>query len=39
MLTRRNQEETAFRFRMTGKGDLVEDSVTTLRKRLITQPL
>ena len=39
MLTRRNQEETAFRFRMTGEGDLVEDSVTTLRKRLITQPL
>ncbi len=39
ILVRRNQEETAFRFRMTGEGELVEDSVTTLRQRLITQPL
>ncbi len=39
ILVRRNQEETAFRFRMTGEGDLIEDSVTTLRQRLITQPL
>ena len=39
VLNRRNQEETAFRFRMTGEGELIEDSVTTLRKRLITQPL
>jgi len=39
VLVRRNQEETAFRFRVTGDGDLVEDSVTTLRQRLITQPL
>jgi hypothetical protein len=39
ILVRRNQEETAIRFRMTGDGQLIEDSVTTLRKRLITQPL
>jgi hypothetical protein len=39
ILDRRNQEETAFRFSMTGDGQLIEDSVTTLRKRLITQPL
>lgn len=39
VLVRRNQEETAFRFRVTGDGDLVENSVTTLRQRLITQPL
>jgi hypothetical protein len=37
-LTRRNQEETAFRFRLTEEGDLVPGSVTTLRRRLITAP-
>lgn len=37
-LQRRNQEETAFRFVLTEKGDLVEDSVTTLRRRLVTVP-
>jgi hypothetical protein len=35
-LQRRNQEETAFRFRLTGDGDLVPGSVTTLRHRLVT---
>ncbi len=35
-LQRRNQEETAFRFRLTGDGDLVPGSVTTLRRRLVT---
>ncbi len=35
-LHRRNQEETAFRFRLTGDGELVPGSVTTLRRRLIT---
>ncbi len=35
-LQRRNQEETAFRFRLTTNGDLVPGSVTTLRRRLIT---
>ena len=35
-LQRRNQEETAFRFRLTGDGELVPGSVTTLRRRLIT---
>ena len=35
-LTRRNQEETAYRFRLTAEGDLVEGSVSTLRKPLIT---
>lgn len=37
-LYRRNQEETAFRFRLTEDGDLVPGSVTTLRRRLITAP-
>ena len=37
-LTRRNQEETAFRFRLTEEGELVPGSVTTLRRRLITAP-
>ena len=37
-LQRRNQEETAFRFRLTQKGDLVPGSVTTLRRRLVTAP-
>ncbi len=35
-LTRRGQEETAFRFRLTEEGDLVPDSVSTLRRPLIT---
>ncbi len=35
-LTRQNQEETAFRFRLTADGDLVPGSVSTLRRRLIT---
>ncbi len=35
-LQRRNQEETAFRFRLTGDGNLVPGSVTTLRHRLVT---
>ena len=37
-LYRRNQEETAFRFRLTETGDLVPGSVTTLRRRLVTAP-
>jgi hypothetical protein len=36
-LTYRNQEETAFRFRLDGDGDLVEGSVSTLRRPLITR--
>lgn len=39
LLTRHNQEETAFRFRLSGKGDLVPGSVTTLRRSLITEAL
>ncbi|MEE9317073.1 MAG: hypothetical protein V3U48_02140 [Rhodospirillales bacterium] len=35
-LTRRNQEETAYRFRLTADGELVEGSVSTLRRPLIT---
>jgi len=35
-LERRNQEETAFRFRLSADGELVKGSVSTLRKRLIT---
>jgi hypothetical protein len=38
-LKRRHQEETAYRFRLTSKGELIEDSVTTLRRRLITEPM
>ena len=37
-LVRRNQEETAFRFRLDGEGELVEESVTTIRRRLVTVP-
>lgn len=37
-LHHRNQEETAFRFELTETGELVEGSVTTLRKRLVTAP-
>ncbi len=36
-LTYHNQEETAFRFRLTGDGDLVPNSVSTLRRPLITE--
>ena len=35
----RNQEETAFRFRLTKEGDLVDGSVSTLRRPLITGPI
>jgi hypothetical protein len=35
-LTRRNQEETAYRFRLTAEGDLVDGSVSTLRRPLVT---
>ena len=38
-LTYHNQEETAFRFKLTGDGDLVPDSVNTLRRPLITELL
>ena len=34
----RNQEETAYRFRLTSEGDLVKGSVSTLRRNLITRP-
>ncbi len=36
-LDRRNQEETAFRFKLTAEGDLVAGSVNTLRRSLITE--
>lgn len=39
VLTTHNQEETAFRFRLTGEGELVDGSVTTLRRSLITKGL
>lgn len=35
-LVRHNQEDTAFRFRLTADGDLVPGSVSTLRRLLIT---
>jgi hypothetical protein len=35
-LHRHGQEETAFRFRLTAEGHLVPDSVSTLRRPLIT---
>ena len=38
LVVRHNQEITAFRFRLTDSGDLVTDSVTTLRRRLVTLP-
>jgi hypothetical protein len=38
VLKRHNQEETAFRFQLTGQGELVPGSVTTLRRRLVTAP-
>ena len=37
-LVRHNQEETAFRFRLDDEGELVEESVTTVRRRLVTVP-
>jgi len=37
-LTRRNQEETAFRFQLKEDGELVPGSVTTLKRRLVTVP-
>jgi len=39
LLTRQHQEETAYRFRLNGDGDLVEGSVSTLRYSLITGKL
>ena len=38
VLLRKNQEETAFRFRLTDEGELVQGSVNTLRRRLVTVP-
>ena len=38
LVRRHNQEITAFRFHLTDAGDLVTDSVTTLRRRLVTLP-
>ena len=38
VLARQNQEETAFRFRLTSEGNLVPGSVSTLRRPLITRP-
>ncbi|MFQ6021428.1 MAG: hypothetical protein ACE5NW_01795 [Acidiferrobacterales bacterium] len=35
-LRRRNQEETAFRFKLDERGELLSGSVTTLRRRLVT---
>ena len=35
-LTQRNQEETAYRFRLTAEGELVPGSVSTLNQPLIT---
>jgi hypothetical protein len=35
-LNHHHQEETAFRFRLTRDGDLVDGSVSTLRRPLIT---
>ena len=36
MLTHRGQEETAFRFRLDAEGALVKDSVSTLKRSMIT---
>ncbi len=38
-LYRRNQEETAYSFRLTKEGDLIDGSVSTLRRPLITGPI
>jgi hypothetical protein len=37
-LNYRNQEETAYRFKLTSDGDLVPDSINYLRRRMITAP-
>jgi len=37
-LKRHNQEETAFRFKMSNDGDLVDGSVSTLAWRFLTAP-
>ena len=37
VMERHNEEKTAFRFRLTEEGDLVPDSVSTLRYPLITE--
>lgn len=36
-LTYRNQEETVFRFRLDADGKLIEDSVSTIRRPLVTE--
>lgn len=38
-LYKRNQEETAYSFRLTKEGDLIDGSVSTLRHPLITGPI
>jgi len=38
VLYRLNQEETAFRFSLSGEGELIEGSVTTLKRNLVTLP-
>lgn len=38
-LYKRNQEETAYTFRLTKEGDLIDGSVSTLRRPLITGPI
>jgi len=38
VLLRKNQEETAFRFRLSAQGELVPGSVNTLKRRLVTVP-
>ncbi len=38
-LTYHNQEETAFSFKLTGEGDLVPDSVSTLRRSLLREAM
>ena len=39
LLTRHNQEETVFRFRLDAEGELVKGSVTTLRRPLISRQM
>jgi len=36
MLVRQNQEETAFSFRLNKKGNLIPDSVSKIRRRIVT---
>lgn len=38
LLSRHNQEETAIRFRLTAEGELISDSVNTLKRLLVTAP-